>query len=528
MDKDAMDDLKAMAGEILEIPSIKQRDEHLTYFFPGYAEGFIVERVRNLLDGCINSDVMKLTGNEPKIIGKSSSDSIDEFYNQNPELIKHTKDIFKAVLLHHAKDTLIMIWETGNDKKIEKLELEGVTDKAEYLAMLSKKLDRYEVLHKSIGDKLKELKESETIDKEYLSILSSQLPRDFSGMLTTGRFKKEDGDKWPTYKFGSVNGEAQMKPLEADKAVIPLDKMEILQEFAFDKVMELQKKGHLTADVFDIIMDKWLTVARSPGDRVRISVNDCLKIRGLKPIKRKKGEEYRSGYTDAQRREIASQIETLASIWIKIDEMAVYKEKNFKRMVRGGESRALVLWERYGQRKLDEGLDADSWDISPGTIFSEFLFNDYGRQTALMSVKAVKYDPYRHKWEKSLTRYLAYLWRSDKSETKAKGKEGVKVGTILKRIYQELNVKRPNTTKERLEKALDQLEYDGVITGWEYAEFDEDIVGKQGWGLKWLDWKIMITGIPELMDYYPRSDKYKKQIEKAKKAKEAKKAKKAK
>ncbi len=75
-------------------------------------------------------------------------------------------------------------------------------------------------------------------------------------------------------------------------------------------------------------------------------------------------------------------------------------------------ARAVTVSDVYGQRRLDDGrLDVLSFNYRPGKAFAHFLQSEGGRQTALLSAKALKYDTKYHAIEKRLAWFFAYIWR---------------------------------------------------------------------------------------------------------------------
>jgi DNA-binding XRE family transcriptional regulator len=134
-------------------------------------------------------------------------------------------------------------------------------------------------------------------------------------------------------------------------------------------------------------------------------------------------------------------------------------------------------------------------------VFARFLIGP-GRQTALLSTRALEYDPYRQKWEKRLTRYLNWQWRI--RQARGNYLDPFSVSTLLdEAVREEVDAKHPVRTKDRLEKALETLQQDGIITGWQYqGDFDEAIVGRSGWWKEWLNWRIAIEPPQKVMDRY--------------------------
>jgi hypothetical protein len=164
-----------------------------------------------------------------------------------------------------------------------------------------------------------------------------------------------------------------------------------------------------------------------------------------------------------------------------------------------GESKAISLTSRFGQVRADGSTDAFAWRLRPGDVFAKFLFGP-GRQTAMLSQKALNYDPYRQKWEKRLTRYLAWIWRISSGRTQ----EGLLVQTLIAAAGMTIDKNRPSRTRERLEEALDRLQEDRVITAWQYENIDENIANTRGWWRTWADCKILITAPMGLTERYKK------------------------
>jgi len=262
--------------------------------------------------------------------------------------------------------------------------------------------------------------------------------------------------------------------------------------------------GDLTADVLDIISAAWINQATNPGATIDITADDFLSYRGLQP--QKSGSGRRGGYKNKARQEIASQIEILENMWLVVSEMTAYEEfetKNGKRRMPRkwqGESRVIIVSNRVRQVKLDGTTEEPfAWRIGLGDCLTYFLLG-LGRQTALLSQKALNYDPDKQKWEKRLTRYLSWLWRINSQNRKP-----LTVSTIItKGIMESVDIKNPSRTKERLEKALDRLVSDKIISAWQYEREDETIVGKRGWIANWLQWKVVVEPPQVIIDQYAK------------------------
>ena len=352
-------------------------------------------------------------------------------------------------------------------------------------------------LHKEKRLKLKLPEEGFAV--EFIEIASSQLYHNFRDRIATGKFDVEQ-DKWPVADLSSkvLTGKAYIMP-DREEPVIGELALQELQETMREKVTDLAKQGDIAADVFDIVTAKWLKEAKHFEAMVNITADDFLKARGLLP--KPGGSGRRGGFREYQRKEIQQQIDLLSYTWVTVEEMEIIEEVKGKRKVTKwrGESKAIALTSRFGQIRVDGSTDAFAWRIRPGDVFAKFLFGP-GRQTALLSQKALNYDPYRQKWEKRLSRYLAWIWRINSGRTQ----EGLLVKTLFEAAGMEIDKSRPGRTRERFEEALDRLQADDVITAWQYEYLDEKMTSKRGWWKTWLETKVLITAPEGITDHYKK------------------------
>ncbi|HBC92738.1 MAG TPA: XRE family transcriptional regulator [Pelotomaculum sp.] len=337
-----------------------------------------------------------------------------------------------------------------------------------------------------------------------LGVGNCQLYYRLREVLANSDFSVPEGERWPTANLTTGNRKlkaiAQLRPDPFD--VEPcLSDAEIngWQERMRQNVMAMDD---VTADVMDIVSAIWLKQACHHEDIAIVTADDILGFRGLKP--QKNGAGRRGGYKNEWRREIARHIAILANTWIVVTEMDVTEEVEGKKGLqrkRGkwcGESKAWVINSGNGQ-VIMEGKDSYVWRIRPGDVFSKFLFGA-GRQTALISQKAVEYHPLKQQWEKRLTRYLTWQWRNRQGGGAYLAP--FNIVTLLNAVNKEVSRHNPIQTKERLEKALDILQQDHIITGWQYESVNETIVGTKGWWKEWLIWKVIIEPPQKIMDHY--------------------------
>jgi len=229
-------------------------------------------------------------------------------------------------------------------------------------------------------------------------------------------------------------------------------------------------------------------------------------MRGLKP--KQGGQGRRGGFETEQRTDMLRALSHIQSLWLNMGSVEVYEEeekqdrsfdkkerRKSKAVKKTIESRAFVVTDRMGQLKMDGYMDVERFIFQPGKLFAQFLFGP-GRQTALLSAKAVQYDPYRQKWEKRLARYFSWQWRIQSRH--GSYTRPYRVITLLEAVEEELNTKRPTITRERLEKALDTLQEDKVLANWQYDRWDEKLVEQRGWALSWLQVTVLVEP-PEII-----------------------------
>lgn len=318
-------------------------------------------------------------------------------------------------------------------------------------------------------------------------------------------FTRAPGSNWPTADLTNsrktLRAAAQIKPDVEDVAFLSPEEIAKWQPIISARVKKLDD---ITADCLDIILAIWLRSAKHPTDVVTVKADDFLELRGLK--KHLSGGGRRGGYGVELRKEIAGQLQALKTTYLVVQEMEVTETVSGKRGKYSRrksvtmESPVIVITGRGGQATMAGDVEPFVWNVRPGDVFANFLFGA-GRETALISRKALEYDPYRQKWEKRLTRYFSYLWRV----RQAKGTYSEPV--CIKTILDELNLAselRPDRVQERLEKALDILRADGVVASWQYEEGTDigSFGGKKGWFACWLQSRITVEPPPQVAAHY--------------------------
>jgi len=334
---------------------------------------------------------------------------------------------------------------------------------------------------------------------EHYEVFSSGHYQALREALYDNRFGDADGSPWPTARLtrGGISAQAQLRPPGVDGlTTVAPDQLETWKAEMWKQREQLSDSD---ADALDALSAIWLYQARSEYDRAVAHVDGLLEMRGIK--QRKRGEHHRVGYTHDQRQDMMQALVHIQNLYITItldgDAKAVARADGMTRVI---QSRAFVITDRVGAIDATGTMvDIEAFVFRPGEVFARFLTGP-GSQTALLSAMALRYDPYRQKWEKRLARYLSWQWR-----VKARANQlarPYRIATLLDAASQELNRQKPVLTRERLEKALDTLEDDGVISGWRYDRWDESRAQGRGWWPTWLEATVLIAPPATVEDHY--------------------------
>lgn len=250
---------------------------------------------------------------------------------------------------------------------------------------------------------------------EYLHVLSAAHYQAGREVLAQGAFAAVEGLPWPTARLekGRARGHAQLRPVVTDvQPFLPPEEVERWTQLMWRQRGEL---ADLDADTLDALSAIWLYQAKAPHAAAVADVDDLLSMRGL--TRHRGGQGRRGGYRDHQRTAMLQSLTHIQNLWLTMAELETYDGATArlgtrwrKPTTRAIQSRAFVITDLLGQLRLDGFVDVEKFIFRPGEVFAHFLSGP-GRQTALLSAKALAYDPYRQTWEKRLTRYLSWQWR---------------------------------------------------------------------------------------------------------------------
>jgi len=297
----------------------------------------------------------------------------------------------------------------------------------------------------------------------YVTVLNPTHYQALREALAQNRFHSLEGSPWPTAQLGK-EGQAELIPASLE----PQGHLAPEEMGAWSHLMWTQREqlSDLTVDVLDTLGAIWLRSAQSPNDDAIADLDSLLAIRGLKQRTGRTGEA--RGYRDSQRMEIFQSLVQIQNLWLTIGQIESYEttpKGQRKRKVKTIQSRAFIITDRLGQLRLDGCIDIEKFVFRPGKVFGQFLFGP-GRQTALLSARALSYDPYREAWEKRLARYLSWHWKAHRVQDHHR----YPATTLLQAIDPNLGSRYSQRNRERLEKALDKLQADQVIGDWSYSD----------------------------------------------------------
>lgn len=230
--------------------------------------------------------------------------------------------------------------------------------------------------------------------------------------LALNRFERIDGATFPRALLdrGETRGFAELRPITPQEELIMApEEVSVMAERMWQWREELSDQD---ADVMDAIAAKWIKAApKTASERVPIRIDDLLQLRGLQAKKDGSGQRY--GFEKKQRVALWRSLLRLQEIWVDVAEAKIVEKDRSgrrRRRTKTLQSRAFLLSDRVGQRRLDGTMDVEAILVAPGEAFGRFLLGP-GRQVALLSSKALAYDPKRRQSEKRLTRFLAWQWR---------------------------------------------------------------------------------------------------------------------
>jgi len=308
--------------------------------------------------------------------------------------------------------------------------------------------------------------------QDHVTVLSAAHYQAVRTALAHNTFQEAEGIPWPTAVLatGPTRGHVELRPLIADATswMAP----EIVEAWARRMWEQRGALSDLDADALDALCALWLRQARTPDEDAVADVDDLLAMRELEPKQRGLGR--RSGYEPEQRQALLHALTHLQNLWLHMTEVEMYLpsesgSRRRRRTTQGVQSRLFTITDLLGHTRPDGWFEVEKFIFRPGKVLAHFLHGP-GRQTALLSARALTYDPYRQVWEKRLLRYLSWQWRT-RAHAGDYG-QVYRVDTLLEAIGEAVDTRRMAWQKERFEKAFDTLLGDDSIAAWQYQERD--------------------------------------------------------
>lgn len=326
-----------------------------------------------------------------------------------------------------------------------------------------------------------------TVKTNNLVVMSNAVYQFITEAISNQKFVCE-ADQWPraTIHGSKLEGSLQLLPNEDNRTA---SQMNLLHGYA-------HTLSEVDVDVLDSLCHMYLTQSPQADKRVEIRIDDLLTIRGLKT--KLGGTGRRGGYEKEQRTQVMKALSVMQALWMQLDSVVVYEQG--KPINKNMQGRVFLFTNEDGSSfDFTEDVAPERLFIKLGEVFNHFLQGST-RQVKLLPNQAIELNPYQRKWEKKLIRYISWRWRTQ--ARKASYLQPHKISTLLEKIGIQIDTQAPARIRDRLEKALDLLEEEGVITFWQYNQWNEDSMSKKGWLRVWLDATIIIAPPDEIVSYY--------------------------
>lgn len=320
-----------------------------------------------------------------------------------------------------------------------------------------------------------------------------------SSELPTFEYRQEDGTTW-----------LQLRPSDPDL---------ILEATTIEPLWEQVR--HLSDSDGDVLLTMIAQAIAAPHDEkgcVWITCKAILDYRGVKPImkKEKNGHERRAGHRQEDMAEVARCIKRMTDTWVTIEQWIEEENKQDGLKKRSKkkqgktlfthDSRLLLVLDEIRQHELqhDQAVEsalqkrsfqaplAVAWRYQLGSWLDPFL-QDANYQVVWLLQQVLHYDHYHQMWEKRLARYFTFHLRLNA----AKGSTTItrSIGQLIEELSLPINQRDPEKTRQRFDRALKQLETDGIISSWNFLAENPKLPSRK-WLETWLTWNIQVAAAP--------------------------------
>lgn len=317
-------------------------------------------------------------------------------------------------------------------------------------------------------------------------------------------YERIDGNYWPTaiVEMEGAKGTVQIKPPIMDE--VSFFAPEVIDEQAERMWRQVGELDEADADILEGLYAMWIHQARTPQEDAIGSREALLTLRGLK--RKKAGNARRGGYSLNQLQDVSKRLGHLINFEVDLGDIEGYESQQGKPKKKRSrlsiKSRAVIISDIMGQRRLDGSIELDMFLFHPGRVIATYLLGP-GYTTALLSIRALHYDPYRQRWEKRITRYLSWQWRIRASA--GNWMQAFSVRTLLEKGCKVASTPRRNASQqERFEKMMDTItDHDDPYRpacGWQYDA--TSMHDSQGNLRPWVEWRVLIEPPDLIRSHY--------------------------
>lgn len=254
----------------------------------------------------------------------------------------------------------------------------------------------------------------------------------------------------------------------------------------------LAAMSDLEADIVAIQIAQAMAAQNDQGEAI-LTPEAILEYRGIKPMKDAEG--YRAGHRAEDREDVIKAFGRTA--WLRLKILQGIKHKGRPIEV---ESAYVLIKEWVYQPTFDDSpRRLLAWRYQMGTWLAPFMDEaEAGRYFGVLMKRTLEYNLKNELVEKRLARYFTvHLCIAAKN-----GAASIKryVGNLIDECTLSVDQRNPQRTKDRFEKALQQLVTDGIIGDWAYTD-DSPLPARQ-WLDTWRTRSVRITLGPQALQAY--------------------------